>query len=154
MKPGKSPGRRQYLLFETGQACRRRLESGPCGRSPARKYKSAWLCRACMREKCRLARRRHLENVVPRLQERLGRECECCQEWRPQFLALDHRNAEGTIGNGRLRLRRPQIADKLVSGKLRWEDFRWLCHNCNMARGNSGICPHELERYAEAILCA
>lgn len=28
--------------------------------------------------------------------------------------------------------------------------YRLLCHNCNMARGLYGTCPHEAERLAEA----
>jgi len=67
-----------------------------------------------------------------------GPDCKCCGESRYEFLAIDHIN-----GGGRKHR-------KVIGGKLaRWlvrnglpEGFRILCHNCNMALGQYGFCPH------------
>jgi len=65
--------------------------------------------------------------------------CYCCEEDKYEFLAIDHIN-----GGGNKHV-------KSIGGKLvRWliknkfpEGFRVLCHNCNMALGHHGYCPHE-----------
>lgn len=68
-----------------------------------------------------------------------GGHCQCCGESRLEFLAIDHIAGGGNkhlavIGRGNL---------------YRWlrdndfpEGFRVLCHNCNMALGFYGYCPH------------
>jgi hypothetical protein len=72
-----------------------------------------------------------------------GGECACCKENRYEFLALDHTDGGGnqhrkTLGSG--------------GGMHRWlvrnnfpDGFRVLCHNCNMAIGFYGFCPHQRE---------
>lgn len=73
-----------------------------------------------------------------------GGKCACpgCLESRIEFLALDHINGGGNkhrrdekIGRMDMWLKR----NGFPSG------FRVLCHNCNMARGFYGYCPHEKE---------
>jgi len=67
--------------------------------------------------------------------------CACCGEWREEFLCIDHVDGGGT-----------QHRNK-VSNIYQWlrkkdypEGFQVLCHNCNMARGLYGYCPHEKEK--------
>ncbi len=68
--------------------------------------------------------------------------CVCCGETTPEFLAIDHVNGGGNkqrkngIGGG--------------AGLYRWlrnngypPNFQVLCHNCNMAKGFYGQCPHQ-----------
>jgi len=70
---------------------------------------------------------------------RLGGACECCGESTHEFLALDHINGGGTAQR------------KVISGKVlvklvargQIDGIRLLCHNCNLARGFYGFCPHE-----------
>ena len=68
-----------------------------------------------------------------------GGHCACCGETRLEFLGIDHLNGNGSA-------HRKQIHGHIY----RWlkqnnypKEFRVLCHNCNMARGFYGYCPHE-----------
>lgn len=69
-----------------------------------------------------------------------GNVCVCCGEAQYAFLALDH------IGGGG-RVHRKSVGNG--ASFFRWleregypEGFRVLCHNCNMAIGFYGQCPH------------
>ena len=71
-----------------------------------------------------------------------GGICVCCGESEPDFLALDHIN-----GGGRQHRRK---AGNGGQGFLLWlkrndypDELRVLCHNCNMACGMRGVCPHQ-----------
>lgn len=65
--------------------------------------------------------------------------CSCCGEDKYQFLAIDHIN-----GGGRIHLKEigGDICGWIIKNNFP-EGFRVLCHNCNMARGLYGNCPHE-----------
>jgi len=72
-------------------------------------------------------------------------KCECCGETNYEFLALDH------IQGGGNRQR------KTVANFYCWiirenfpPIFRILCHNCNMAKGMYGYCPHKKEAVCAA----
>ena len=68
-----------------------------------------------------------------------GGRCNCCGEARFEFLAIDH------IGGGGL-AHRKQINRATLSLWLKQQGypdgFRVLCHNCNLALGFYGACPH------------
>lgn len=99
-------------------------------------------CKPCTNE---LGKKRHHAQRLEVLRHYSGGEprCACCGETTVEFLCIDlifgggnkHRRETGTL-----------------TGKMyRWlkksgfpEGFRVLCHNCNMARGFYGRCPHEL----------
>lgn len=75
-----------------------------------------------------------------------GNSCACCGESRREFLCIDHINGGGNK-------HRKSIGNQLGIGFYRWlrnnnwpQGFRTLCHNCNMALGFSGYCPHDRER--------
>jgi hypothetical protein len=67
--------------------------------------------------------------------------CTCCGETTDQFLCIDHIHSGGNqhrreVGSG--------------SHLYQWlhtngypEGFQVLCHNCNMAKGIYGVCPHQ-----------
>ena len=66
-------------------------------------------------------------------------KCACCGEDKYQFLAIDHID-----GNGNKH--RKKAGTKMA----RWlrannypKGFQVLCHNCNMAKGFYGQCPHK-----------
>lgn len=69
-----------------------------------------------------------------------GGRCTCCGESRFEFLSLDHVNGGGTEESRRL-------GNYVVYRRAIKENFparyRLLCHNCNLARGAYGKCPHE-----------
>ncbi len=75
-----------------------------------------------------------------------GGKCACCGEDRLEFLAIDHLGGRGTGAAQRREL--PSGARG--SWFARWlknqgypEGYRVLCHNCNMATGLYGYCPHQ-----------
>ena len=78
-----------------------------------------------------------------------GGKCACCGEDRLEFLCIDHIN-----GGGRKELREKfnnrsyTFFNWLKKNNFPAQDYRVLCHNCNMARGLYGYCPHEREREA------
>jgi hypothetical protein len=80
-----------------------------------------------------------------------GSNCACCGESRYEFLALDHIHGKG-------QQQRNSTGTKNLDRWARingWPAiFRVLCHNCNLARGFYGHCPHEIERVAECLLSA
>lgn len=63
--------------------------------------------------------------------------CNCCGEKTIEFLALDH------IGGGGTRDRKQNGSNQYSKIRIGWPPlFQVLCHNCNMAKGFYGICPH------------
>ena len=68
-----------------------------------------------------------------------GNKCACCGESRYEFLAIDHIN-----GNGRKHLKKigGNLYGWLKRNSYPKDLFQILCHNCNMAKGFYGSCPH------------
>jgi hypothetical protein len=71
--------------------------------------------------------------------------CSCCGEFHIEFLVIDH--IEGAGNNHRRSINRSGL------GFYRWlrannypSGFRVLCHNCNVAYGLYGRCPHQAEK--------
>lgn len=85
------------------------------------------------------------DRLRQRVFEHYGNRCQCCGEERQEFFAMDH-----VHGGGNEHRRKEKIRG---SGDLfLWiirhdfpDDFRILCHNCNMSKGFYGYCPHERE---------
>lgn len=126
-----------------------------CGREKEAGYKT---CKTC-REITRLSGRRHRDRDPElyakktrdnarrrrlRVLDHYGGKCACCGEGRFEFLAIDHINNDGRahrlqIGHGSGGIVRWLINENFPKG------FRVLCHNCNMAMGFYGACPHQKE---------
>lgn len=68
-----------------------------------------------------------------------GRKCACCGEAEEKFLSIDHVNGGG-------RKHRKEIGSSHIYNWLKQnkypKGFQILCHNCNMAKGFYGSCPH------------
>lgn len=90
--------------------------------------------------KLRLAALQHYGGESP--------ECACCQEWRLDFLALDHIGGGGNEHRKELRQRGLNIWEHLRREGYP-NGYRVLCHNCNGAIGYYGSCPHADERASE-----
>ena len=97
-----------------------------------RPYQREW-ARRYYRE-TRLKVLRHYGGDPPR--------CACCGEHHIEFLAVDHESGGGNK-------HRKSAGYRSIQHWIRLRGyppgFRVLCHNCNMARGFSGYCPHERE---------
>ena len=68
-----------------------------------------------------------------------GGKCVCCGECHLEFLAVDHKNNDG-------KQHRKIIKGKLIYQWAREHNYpnilQILCHNCNLAKGFYGKCPH------------
>jgi predicted restriction endonuclease len=90
-------------------------------------------------EKLKTYRRERGNKYRQAILEHYGGQCACCGENIPQFLAIDHINNDGAAHR------------KMIHGRIyEWlvkhdfpEGFQLLCHNCNMAKGLYGECPHK-----------
>ena len=68
-----------------------------------------------------------------------GGKCECCGEAKGEFLSIDHINGGGSKHR---RKENTQISNWLRQRGYP-KGYRVLCHNCNMAIGLYGECPHK-----------
>ena len=89
-----------------------------------------------------LAKQRRFEQRLEVIKYYGGR-CSCCGESDPCFLAIDHINGGGnkhrkSLGQAHCITPRWYIKNNFPKG------FQVLCHNCNMAKGLYGRCPHEI----------
>jgi len=71
-----------------------------------------------------------------------GGKCACCGEIRYEFLAIDHINGGGN--QERKNYSRNGFVSFLIKNNFP-EGYRVLCHNCNLAIGFYGYCPHTIE---------
>lgn len=98
-------------------------------------------------ERCRAAGREYWRATRAAALHHYGDLCECCGEHRPEFMAIDHVDGGGKEHRRQLAAQGKSIFLWLKENNYPY-GFRLLCHNCNMARGFYGVCPHETERNA------
>lgn len=85
-----------------------------------------------------------------------GGKCFCCGEGRPEFLGFDHIEGGGNKHRDQMRTGAGG-AGKCGTfhywlKKNGWPlGIRIACHNCNLARGFYGYCPHETEKQFHVI---
>lgn len=70
-------------------------------------------------------------------------QCKCCSEKTTEFLCIDHINGGGIKHRKSIRANSKcyDIYSWLKKNKFP-PGFQVLCHNCNMAKGFYGQCPH------------
>jgi hypothetical protein len=72
-----------------------------------------------------------------------GNKCACCGEATPEFLGIDHVNNDGEAHRAELKGYGRSIYRWLrMQGFPQDGRFQLLCHNCNVAKGCYGGCPH------------
>lgn len=69
-----------------------------------------------------------------------GPNCQCCGESQFEFLGIDHIEGGGTAH--RKALNGTHLNQWLAKNKYP-AGFQVLCHNCNLAKGFYGSCPHK-----------
>lgn len=79
--------------------------------------------------KARLECLNHYSNGIPK--------CVCCEEKEIMFLALDHIDG----GGNKHRKGKGNITRWIIKNNFP-PIFQILCHNCNLAKGFYGKCPH------------
>lgn len=94
-------------------------------------------------EQCRVYSKDYLKKRRLLVLEHYGNKCACCGEAQYEFLAIDHIDGNGNahrkaISNGR---KNGHIYGWLIKNEFP-KGFQILCHNCNLAKGFYGVCPH------------
>lgn len=71
--------------------------------------------------------------------------CACCKCTQIEFLSIDHLNGGGNRHRKAIKAWGVLFYSWLIRNKYPPE-YQVLCHNCNLAKGFLGICPHEKVR--------
>ena len=118
---------------------KRYLDEHPEQKKKARAQTAAWAKknRPRMNEYARAYWRKMRKAAI----DAYGGVCRCCGEGTYEFLAIDHINGGGNKHHRSLRGRNHLI--RLLRQQDYPPGYQVLCHNCNMARGFYGRCPHE-----------
>jgi len=74
--------------------------------------------------------------------EYYGGKCACCGENTIEFLGIDHIYGNGNSHRKELKKHRLNIYEYLRKNNYP-KGFQVLCHNCNLAKGFYGKCPHQ-----------
>ena len=96
------------------------------------------------RKKQRLAGLKHRLKVRFEVIKGYGGKCVCCGEKEIKFLSIDHIKGDGK--KHRKKTKGHTYSDLLKRNFPK--GYQVLCHNCNMAKGFYGKCPHQ-EKYNE-----
>lgn len=89
--------------------------------------------------------KKHRDSERMTVLQHYGMRCACCGESAYEFLAIDHiygggnKHRKSIKGQGSNSLSGWIIKHNFPGG------FQILCHNCNMAKGIYGYCPHTKE---------
>ena len=103
-------------------------------------------CRRCASDRARAKER----VIRVELLNRYGNQCACCGESDPRFLALDHVNGGGARHRSTGKDGKPKKGMTAIGVIAKREGYpqdgryQLLCHNCNMAKGFYGACPHSM----------
>lgn len=127
-----------------------------CGASIVAIRKTRKFCDTCRRERYKEYQKAYNKTEVARelkasAHRRIrelaysgyGSSCSCCGESQFEFLCIDHVNGGGNID--RKKHNTYQIARRVIELDFP-EDYQVLCHNCNLAKGFFGECPHQWKR--------
>lgn len=102
---------------------------------------SSW-CRSCQNAVA-VARHRRVRHEVLCHYSEGPPQCACCGEATIEFLCIDHIHGGGNEHRRTARIRSGASFNYWIKRQGFPEGFQVLCHNCNMAKGFYGRCPHE-----------
>lgn len=71
-----------------------------------------------------------------------GNKCSCCGETEYKFLGMDHRTGNGNKHRHEIGKHSAQAFYAWLRNNNYPKEFQILCHNCNLAKGFYGECPH------------
>jgi hypothetical protein len=89
------------------------------------------------------ARKRVFKLRLSALMHYSNNSCACCGETHIEFLAIDHIDGNGNQHRKEFNTGSGTPFYYWLKRNNYPEGFRVLCHNCNMAIGLYGKCPHE-----------
>ena len=73
--------------------------------------------------------------------EHYGGKCACCGETTLEFLGIDHKRGGGNKHRKALNLYGYNFYLWIIRNNYP-KSLQVLCHNCNLAKGFYGVCPH------------
>ena len=94
-----------------------------------------------LRKKQRERKKEQYHKLRKLIIEHYGGKCNCCGENHYEFLVIDHVNGSGTKERKKIGAAN-NFYRKIIKENYP-KDYQILCANCNMARRNNGVCPHE-----------
>ena len=100
------------------------------------------LYRSNNKEKVSARGKAYYQNIRKQVFDFYGRICVCCGETKEEFMSIDHIFNDGSTH--RKKYGRSNIYLWLIQSKFPKDRFQVLCHNCNMAKGLYGKCPHKI----------
>lgn len=107
-------------------------------RHPAKKKEERKRYHLKHSDEFRARSRKYRDKARADLLNHYGAKCACCGEDEPKFLGIDHidgyKKGTGPRGGG------PLYSWLRMKGYP--DGFQILCHNCNLAKGFYGRCPH------------
>lgn len=80
--------------------------------------------------------------------------CACCGEAEYEFLAIDHVYNDGAQHRREMKQQGVRLYAWLEAHGYPQDRFQILCHNCNMAKGLYGECPHQRLRIISLVRAA
>ena len=91
--------------------------------------------------------RKILTNAKEKVFRYYGKKCACCGLVDEKFLTVDHvNNGKGNgVSNGRRRIPSVRLYQQIIKEGFP-KTFQILCMNCNWAKGQYGVCPHQTDR--------
>lgn len=97
--------------------------------------------------KRREERLKNMKDYLSKLKDHIynlyGNKCDCCGETNREFFAIDHIHGGGTKERKRIGTR--GVLTMAYRDGFEKQNYRLLCHNCNMSLGFFGYCPHHPE---------
>jgi hypothetical protein len=150
-RPGKVICREHILSAQVWRNARRKVwrTSGRCTNCGRARDRNGVRCARC-HNRLRIATRLWEKRVRLSLLARYGNACRCCNERRFQFMNLDHVRNDGHIERGRVR-NSYKLFHRLVKRRRVDKRYQLLCWNCNLAKHQYGVCPHQAERSRRAL---
>ncbi len=97
------------------------------------------------KEESAARKRQYNRNLKIKVIAGYGGKCVCCGEIRLEFLGVDHINGGGKAHRAIVGKGGPEFNRWIIKNNFP-TDLQILCHNCNLAKGFYGQCPHEKDR--------
>lgn len=89
-----------------------------------------------------VARRKADKLLRSRVITNYGDKCTCCEEARHEFLSIDHVNNDGSAHRRKIKKHSGAFYSWLDKQEFQPDKYQILCRNCNCAKSEYKVCPH------------
>ncbi len=119
--------------------CKRQLSLNNFHADVSRLYHKGYRCKEC----ASINRKLDTLKLRRKVLALYGNQCICCGESQYEFLSLDHVNGGGRKHRENINKGGHTFYAWLLKQEYQPNVYQILCHNCNLAKGFYGQCPHE-----------